>query len=191
MKKTVLISALVFFIVASLVSGSLAIYQASIDNVGTGAFEAAKFVITSTKNGDLYSRSLNMAPGDAQSVTFTINNFNGDDVTETNMKLNIDVELNTGIAPISMKLYKGTGADKTEISSAANTSKDGNKTKINYDSINAVLLANQKASQTYTLEFTWPSSNDSSDTQYQGMSAAFSIKATGTQVLDTTDNSVK
>ncbi len=177
MKNKLLIGLLVVFIMTTLVSGSLAVYQASIDDID-GSFAATKFVIDSSAEGQLYNGSLKIAPGDTLSSTFIIKNYDAsNNITETDMKLDISVVFDGGLDPVTMKLYYGDSLLGT-------CTGDGT---ITYDSVTAVLPANVATDAVYTLVFEWPENTSGvDDTAFQGKPATFAISVTGTQVVGTT-----
>jgi len=179
--RKILIGVLALFILATMVSGSLAIYQASINDIDD-SFAAAKFVIDSDTNGGFFENILIVAPGDTVKSNFVIKNYTGSDITETDMKLDVTVTLDSEITPLNMWLEDSNG-------NKLGNGITGGEGTITYDSKTAVFTANVAKDVTYTVVCKWPEGTTSNgDIKFQGKSASFSIKVTGTQVIDTTAN---
>lgn len=178
MKKKSMIAVLAVLVLISLVSGSLAVYQSTLPDMGGNA-AAANFVIDGNSNGGLFTETLNIAPGDTQSSTIAVRNSKGSNVTETDMKLNINVTLETEVQPLVLNLKDGD----TVLDTATYTSKT-----IAYDSVTAVFAANDATEKVYTIEIVWPEGDTASDLSYQGKDISYTISVTGTQVTGTTSN---
>ncbi len=169
-----MIGALVVLILTVMVSGSLAVYQASIDDID-GSFDAARFVLTSTQAEQLFSKQLKISPGDTLNTDFTVCNYSDAGVTETDMRLVIKAEFSGGLDPVEMRLCCG----ETVLGSCTG---DGNFT---WDSGSAVFTANLAAEKNFTLYFVWPVGEAGSDNPYIGLPATFKLTITGLQTMGT------
>jgi len=171
MKKVLMISALVMMIVASMVSGTLALYTTTIAPF-SGSVVAKEFVLLSAGNA-AFSTDVKIAPSETKDKIFTVTNSNGTVTTEVNMSVNITlafagITAGKQIQPLTVEVYDGA----TLLTSAAiGTLTNG----IGTLTINNVSLpANTATTKTYTVKFTWPSSVN--DTAYAGN--AFGTKLT-------------
>ncbi len=179
MKKTIALCALVLSILAGLVSGSLALYQKSVD-VGAGSVVAKKFTITAAGSTG-YEADVLIAPTESVTAAFTVSNFSGTYVTETGMDLNITVTIGnasgkTAIPHITAALLD---ADNNVIGSAVNNVTDGVGTITL--SVDHAFLPSTAATLTYKIKLIWESHSD--DINYQGPNygTAYSVTVTGIQ----------
>lgn len=176
MKKILIISALVLTIVSSIVAGTLASYNVNIGEVASGSVVAKAFKLTGA-GLDSFQNNVLIAPTETKEMKFTVSNFDGSVVTETNMDvaITVDVTAQSGkqaIAPLTVVVKNESGAVVSQGSLA-----NGVGTLTVADTF----TANVQATKTYTVVINWPST--ANDTQYAGAGFGNAIKVSvaGTQ----------
>lgn len=168
--RGVFIAILMLFIVLTLVSGSLAVYQASLDDIDD-SFNAAKFVVKADAETLTKQNTINIAPGDKYTVNFTVRNYEGVYISETDMRLMLQIELSGELDPVIVTLYDG----ETKRGSVKGSG------KIDFDTFGAVFAANEASDKTYTLTIEWPDGAPEYDSLYIGKQASYTIRVTGIQ----------
>ncbi|NLL46740.1 MAG: hypothetical protein GX250_08055 [Clostridiales bacterium] len=151
MKKTIALFALVLCILAGLVSGSLALYTTTAEFDGVGSVVAKKFVLTA-EGTQGFGDNLLIAPEDKVESVFTVSNFDGTNVTEVPMELDIEIVIEdaaediAAIPNIVAKLIDTTNSTEYPIPLT-----DG---KGSLDlSVPTAFEANEELTFTYKLEF--------------------------------------
>lgn len=92
MKKVLLVSALVMTIVTSMVSGSLAIYNVTLEPTISGPVNAAEFKLTVGEEEN-FTTGVSIAPSEFKDIKFSVSNKEGAIVSEVAMGIKITVEL--------------------------------------------------------------------------------------------------
>ena len=169
MKKTLLIVALVLAITTSIIAGTMAYYTITLDELVEGEVVAKEFILEG-KNTSTHQESVKIAPGESQKWTFNIKNFEGDDVTETDMDVTIDVTTPDTNAPLEISVT----LDGSEITSG--------------DEISELFTANNPEIKKFTVTVEWPWETDGvDDIDFAGQNlGTLSVSVTGTQSETTT-----
>ena len=175
MKKTLVLVALVAVIATSIISGTLALYTTTIDDLATGSVVAKEFILL--ENGsDTFETNVKIAPTETVTWAFSIKNYDGALVTETGMDLDIVVDVTaiagkTAIAPLVVTVTN-------ELDEVV-----GTKTGTGVISFADVFELDADGQEhTYTVTINWPS-DDSVDINYAGgdFGTAVAVTVTGTQ----------
>lgn len=196
MKKVLLVSALVMTIVASMVSGTLAVYQTTLSEI-PGSVTAKKFIITEGVTGD-FTTPVKIAPTESEVMTFSVTNDNGavsevdmnvevtivlDDISvdDTNTSLNEDV---LAIPPLTVAFYKKDPVTGIFIlidfsSSTLNTTGKG---ELIYN-LGEIFTADVSLEQIFKVVVTWDSVDNLNDTALAGPTngTKLTVSVTGTQ----------
>lgn len=88
MKRTLMIIGLVLVITVSLIAGTLAYYQITIDKLAEGELTAKQFIFIED-DSDEWQEKMLIAPGETIDLRFGVQNFEGSNVTQTNMDVEI------------------------------------------------------------------------------------------------------
>jgi len=174
MKKTLLVTLFVLVIITSILSGTMAVYSTSADIAASGAVIAKEFKLTAAGTGN-YSTDVKIAPTETVTKQFTISNFDGAVISETDMGLAVTVTIaakGSAIKPLQVRILKGTTPVTTTGSIV-----DGVGTL----SFTDELLKGSASTNTYTVEFTWPSTAGDINYAGAGFGATASVSVTGTQ----------
>ncbi|MDP4109003.1 MAG: cellulose binding domain-containing protein [Bacillota bacterium] len=160
MKKTALILILILAMVTSVMAGTLASYTTTINDVASGSVIGKEFVFLEDGE-DSFRHNIKIAPTEKEEWEFTVKNYNGSIITETNLfyKLEFDVRASDGkhaIDPLTVTvkdedgevLNSVTGVGKMTVTGEFPLSADGQKSS-------------------YTVEIYWPS-DDEIDINYAG-----------------------
>ncbi|MEG2688305.1 MAG: hypothetical protein RSA24_03970 [Clostridia bacterium] len=176
MKKALVTLALTLVVVSSLVAGTLAMYTTTHDDFANNTVEAKEFTVVTTAE-DNFTGNVQIAPGETVKMVFTVNNFKGTTITETEMDLDIKVTLKEAagkkaIVPLKFSVTK----DSAEVGTLANgviSIKDNFK------------LSAIGQTYTYTVVVEWPNGTPEIDNQYIGseFGSAVSVSLVGTQVV--------
>ncbi len=176
MKKTVFVLALLLVMAGSLTAGTLAIYTTTIDDLAQGSVSAKEFVFLG-EGTDSFSQGVKIAPTETVSWPFSIKNFDGAKVTETDLyyKLTFNVQPiagKTAIDPLVVSVLDGSG---TVLKSVTGTG--------TFDVTGAFPVAQAGQSKGYTVKINWPSDN-SNDIKYAGgnYGTAVNVSAAASQV---------
>ncbi len=175
-KKTLIGMALILAIAISVISGTLALYTTTIDNLAKGSVVAKEFVLL--ENGtDTFVQDVKIAPTETVSWAFSIKNFKDSVVSETAMNLAIKLSITaatgkTAIAPLVVTV-------KDEDGTVVGT-KTGTGTIEFKDTFT---LKAEGQTHTYTVAINWPSSEaDASYTTEDGdFGSSINVSVTGTQ----------
>lgn len=187
MKKTLLLLSLVLVIAISIISGTLAMYTTTIDNLASGSVVAKEFILLEDGT-DTFEYNVKIAPSETVTWQFAVKNNNGSLKSETAMDLLFTVDIGAAesklaIAPLEIKVYEVTETEgdvqKTLVGSfAGNTTNNGTGSFTFENEFDADVAQ----SHTYSVEITWPS-NDAIDINYAGgnFGTAVAVSVTGTQ----------
>lgn len=177
MKKALLISALVLTIVASMVSGTLAVYTRTLSPYSNDVV-AKEFVLVSTGTTN-FSGDVLIAPTETVNMVFTVSNNDAGVTSEVDMDLDITVTLaaaagSTAIRPLTATV---TGGGSSFTVTGTLTNGVGVFT-ITDDNAFAAAVA---GTLTYTVAISWPSG--STDINYAGHAYGtnVAVSVTGTQ----------
>ena len=97
----------------SVTAGTLAMYTTSVDNLAQGSVCAKEFVFTGEGSGS-FEQGVKIAPGETVSWQFTVRNYSGNIITETDLyyKLTFDVHASDGksaIQPLAVTVKDENG----------------------------------------------------------------------------------
>lgn len=160
MKRIVTITLLVFAITASLIAGTLASYNLTLDNMASGSVVAKEFIFM--KDGtDSFGHGVKIAPTETVIWNFAVRNYDSTTVTETDLyyRLTFTVGPTDGKQAIDPLVVTIKSADGTVLKSRVGTG----VIRI-YDDFP---LANEGQRHGYIVEIHWPSNPDI-DIQYAG-----------------------
>ena len=156
MKKHLLIAGLVLTIATSVISGTMAAYNTSVD-FESNEIVAKQFVMNVEKKEGFATETTKLAPGESNSVNFTVSNFDSAYLTETGMKVFVKIETNlqntNSKNPLIYNLYKGNvliASTATEFTEAMGTTVEDGVFVHEVD-----FSANTKRTDTYRLEAEW------------------------------------
>lgn len=175
MKKVLIIVVLVLILSASIVAGTMAMYTTTIDDLAEGSVVAKEFVLTEGGT-DTFTEDVKIAPSETVQWQFSVRNYDGAIVSETDMDLafDIDVAAASGKNMIAPLVVTVTDEDSDVVGSCT-----GSGTITFTDEFLTSAVGQEK---TYTVTVTWPS-NDAVDITYAGSNygAAVTVSVTGTQ----------
>lgn len=184
MKKTIALFALVLCILAGLVSGSLALYTTSVEDMGSGSVVAKKFVLTAAGSTG-YEKNVKIAPEDTIIAEFIVSNYDDNgNVTEVDMDLTITVEMEAAAEKELIPHVTAALLDKDgeEVVGATHSTVEG-KQIITLQVDRAFTALQGEADLTYQIKLFWPSHDD--DIEYQGPEHGnkYTVTVTGTQAV--------
>ncbi len=176
MKKILLSMALVLAIAISVISGTMALYTTSIDEVADGSVVAKEFIML--ENGtDTFKENVKIAPGETLNWSFSVKNYDGSVISETAMSLAFTVKIDAAsgykaIAPLVVTVKNESG---TTVGTQTGTG------VMLFSDIFELKATGQ--AHTYTVTINWPSSSaDSNYTSVNGdFGTAITVGVTGTQ----------
>ena len=97
-KKPLVVLTLLFSMCTSLVAGTLARYQTTIDNIESGTLVAKDFVFLAERS-DAYTTSVKIAPGESVTYSIKIKNYEGTLASPTNItEVPMDVSFTVAFA---------------------------------------------------------------------------------------------
>jgi len=181
MKKVLLISALVMTIVASMVSGTLAVYNGSLDSDITGNVYAAKFKLIGEGKDGFNVEGLSIAPSDTDVVMkFSVSNFEGLTVSEVKMDIVIKVKLGQLLPDpaVAIPLTAVLTADLAGITPVELIGGTGTL------QIEDVLVDMDGETKYYTVTMAWPEENPTDPIDpsvYAGQQTTVLVTVEGTQ----------
>lgn len=178
MKKTLIISTLVLAIATSIVAGTLAIYNKTLDFGGN--VTAKTFDIRETQNETL---DIKLAPSESDSWNFTLTNTdNNGNATEVDMETSVVVSLPAEFADVSVELFV-VNADGSKTSAGAGVV-NGSTTTFANPSFSEAGVA---TSVDYEMVFTWNNVEENTEAHtalgLESVTKAVSVTVTGTQVV--------
>lgn len=122
MKRSLLVAGLVLTIATSVISGTMAAYNVTVDDLAVDSVVAKNFVLTADKSESAFVNE-KIAPGESKEIPFTVSNFDGVNTTETGMDVVINVNVSNGdktsITPLTYELFYADDLDTAVASSAA------------------------------------------------------------------------
>lgn len=171
MKRTLIIVALVLVITTSIIAGTLAMYTITIDDLAEGSVVAKEFVLKPGETNS-FEENVKIAPGETEEWEFSVRNYDGDIVTETDMDLEFKVELKNvagkdAIEPLVFTVEDEDGVLELE---------DG----VFFDEFDKDV----KKEKTYTVTVKWPWETDGVDDKDfagAGHGTAVKVSVTGIQ----------
>ena len=163
MKKLLLIGVLVCAILASVVTGTLAVYQVSIE-AESGDIIAKTFEFNGEGDAD-FSSVVKLAPGESTKFVFYAKNFTGSTASETPMTVKSDFDI--------------TGGNKAGLEVSVKTSVNGSTVSGN----NITLPANVESTIMYEITVTWPTNGTVNEkTEFAGANLGkLAVKLVATQ----------
>lgn len=176
MKKTMFVLALLLVMAGSLTAGTLAIYTTSIDNLAHGSVSAKEFVFLG-EGTDSFSQGVKIAPTETVNWAFSVKNFDGATVTETDLyyRLTFHVQPAAGkkaIDPLVVSVLDANGAVLKSVTGTGT-----------FDVTGAFPVSQAGQAKGYTVKIHWPSDN-SNDIKYAGgnYGTAVNVSAAASQI---------
>lgn len=175
MKKVLLVSALVMTIVASMVSGTLAVYQINLSNIAEDSVIAKKFVFKKGIAGD-FTTSVKIAPTESKKMTFSVTNASDGDVDISDVDMNVEVTIVLddisndpsnrvlAIPPLKVAVYKGDPADAIPMVLIGDTLDIYGKGELTYN-LDKIFTADKSWEQIFTVVVTWDSEDNEADNE--------------------------
>lgn len=190
MKKALLIAALSLTIATSVISGTLAAYNAQVD-LQEDQIVAKGFALESAKSLSWGTGVAKIAPGENHEIAFTVSNFNDAMVTETGMKVDILIDVNglndtntNSIDPLKYSLYEIDGSEERLISTQSfidpsNDVEDEIKHSFNFTD------SGSQQTKNFKLLVEWPSGSAETDNEFIGAEHGNDIQiiVNGSQIL--------
>jgi len=177
MKKVIALGTLVLLILASLLSGTLAIYSKTVD-IGPGSIVASSarsfvFLIEGTQN---FQSTLKIAPTETVAFIFDLRNYDGEIVSETAMHYDLTIDISaasgkTAIGPLNVIIKN---EDDQVLGTLTGTG--------TFQFSNDFLISATGQSDTYIVEFYWPSTDNDIDFEGDDYSTMIGVSATATQL---------
>ncbi|MEF9878853.1 MAG: hypothetical protein RSE58_08725 [Clostridia bacterium] len=176
MKRTLLILLLITLISTSLLAGTLAVYNSTID-LKTADISAKRFYI-GVGNEDAFD--IKIAPGETQEYAFEITNLNQEgQATEVDMNLSIAADFSTVYAALPGLTIRLEERGNPAVSQPA--AENGQFRYVE----DSAFRANQGASRTFVFVFTWGNAEVAMQTAQAGKRVdGITLYITGTQKLN-------
>lgn len=176
MKKVLIIAALVLIVSTSIIAGTLAMYTTTIDDLASGSVVAKEFVLLES-GSDTFTENVKIAPSETVEWQFSVRNYNGSVVSETDMALDFEISVAAASGKSMINPLVVTVRDEEDTVVGTHT---GSGTITFSDTFELNTVGQEK---TYTVFVEWPS-NDAVDITYAGSNygAAVTVSVTGTQV---------
>jgi len=165
-KRIILLLLLALTMVISVTAGTLATYTVGLDNIAEGSVVAKEFIFLS-EGTDSFQEGLKIAPGETHHWQFKVKNYDKHIVSETDMyyKLNFKVFATPGkqaIAPLVVTVKDSEGNILKQVTGSGTFAVQG-----------AFPLASAGQERDFTVEITWPHSQN--DRKYAGQNYGTSI----------------
>lgn len=167
MKKIVILAIAAVLVVTSLVSGVFAAYKTQLDDVSAGEVVAKDFVLVSEETKE-FAASAKIAPGETSTADFTVSNYNGSRVSETDMEVTISIKRVSEIVPLTVTLKNNISGETVVLTNEANTG-----------SLTITFTAGIQGTCDFTVTVAWPDTEN--DIDYINKSASYIVTATGVQ----------
>ena len=166
MKKVFALVLLASIVATSLVTGTLAVYTVQAPQLSGGDITAKQFAFTAAGKEN-FSANVDIAPTESWETAFTVANFEGDVVSQTNMTVSIVVEVAGGIEPLEIRVTGPEG----EVSEIDNR---GGKSTVTLS-----IPAGEKDIRTFYIMVYWPSTEN--DIDFMDKTSKIFVNATATQ----------
>lgn len=177
MKKGLLVAALSLTIATSVISGTLAAYNAQVD-LTEDSVVAKAFVLDATKT-ESFAANTKIAPGDTKTIYFTVKNFKNAVVTETGMAVTVEAIItnNKSISTSSnIKNLEYTLTDKTADLTVKGTGAELDDNKLILTSTFEFPVQAAGQTREFELEINWPFDTYDNDTVFQGGNYGNTVK---------------
>jgi len=178
MKKVLMVVLLLTFIAFTLISGTLAYYTISIDNLASGSIVAKNFVFVEDGE-DSFGDNVKIAPGESVTWQFSVTNYdeNTKRISETDMDLEFTLVLSGAdgkqkIIPLQLTVTDGND-NPVIVRDLEGNQLDpitGNVTQAIFT--DTLPLSTEKQTKTYNIKIDWPF-NGQNDTQYAGAGGTY------------------
>lgn len=180
MKKPLLIGALTLAIATSMVAGTLAVYNTSVD-LADGTVSAKTFYVNATSI-DSEAIAINLAPTESSTWAFNLNNASGGVASEVAIDATIEVTVPSEFTAVGVEVALLNGDDSSS-GYLVSTADDGTTTTYTFTK-SSWAEEGVVTDSDYKLQFTWNDStvDDSADTAFAGtQDGSVTVKVTGTQ----------
>jgi len=160
MKKLIFLLTLVLIMASSIVSGTLAMYTVSIDNLAEGSVVAKEFIFVG-EGTNTFQQGLKIAPTETVQWQFKVKNYENHIVSETDMyyKLTLNVQAlsdKNAIEPLTVTIKNSEGNVLNRVNGVGT-----------FDVLGSFPLAVNGQEQDYLVEIYWPG-DGTSDINYAG-----------------------
>lgn len=174
MKRTITIISLIVAILFSIISGTLALYTITLPNIAEGSVIAKNFVLIG-EGSDEFTTNVKIAPSETLYWDFTVSNHDNTATTETDMKIDVTVDVSaaegkTAIAPLKVTVLNA----ESEVLGTEVTG-TGQITFSDY------FEANDAQTYTYTVVINWPDTDNDVTYASPDYGTAIKVSVTGTQ----------
>lgn len=181
MKKILLVGLLVCAILASVVTGTLAVYNVTLDEM-SGDVVAKTFVLDQAKQTENFGQIVKIAPTENQVYIFTVTNTKNGAVSETAIDVSIKFALSasTGknaIGNLTMKIERSTDGTNYEVKQAATNLTSG----VGEVTLTDHLAANTSETVYYRVTVEWPSTSSDNDYMGAGFGTKMAVRVSGEQ----------
>ncbi|RCX20184.1 cellulose binding domain-containing protein [Anaerobacterium chartisolvens] len=168
MKKTIFVLLLVLTMVSSIVAGTLAMYTASIDNLGEGSVVAKEFVFVGDGT-DSFQHGIKIAPTEIVRWQFKVKNYQNYVITETDLyyKLTFNVLAVQGKAAIQPLTVAVKDSQGNVLKSVTGTG--------TFDVLGSFPLSEVGQENEYEVEIYWPDGGPV-DIDYAGNNYGTAVK---------------
>lgn len=184
MKKGLLIALLVVAILTSVITGTLAVYNTSLDELNGNVVSKAFIFEAADLEGENYIGQLKIAPTETENFTFSLQNYSGNPdngnaiVSEVPMKITVNVRIvpktdNDEIIPLQYKLIllDNNGETKDSVTFDSNESSE---------LIYYLPLKSEGVKKQFRIEVTWTETDN--DTHYQNMENLVKVSVNALQI---------
>lgn len=182
MKKGLLIALLVVAILASVVTGTLAVYNTSLDEMQGDVISKAFEFESSDTGADNFLGAIKIAPTETESFTFSLQNFNEANgvISEVPMKVTVSAGIilhsdDDELIPLDYKLILLD--EDGEIEDSVSFESDENAELIYY-----FPLKEQGVKRHFRIDVTWNETDN--DTAFQGMQNDVKVNASAIQIVE-------
>lgn len=175
MKRTITIISLIVAILFSIISGTLALYTITLPNIAEGSVIAKNFVLIGEGSQE-FTTNVKIAPSETKEWNFTIRNYDDTATTETDMKIDVTVDVSdaegkTAIAPLKVTVLNA----ESEVLGTEEVTGTGQITFSDY------FEANDAQTYTYTVVINWPDTDNDVTYASPDYGTAIKVSVTGTQ----------
>lgn len=188
MKKILLVGILIVAILASVVTGTLAVYSVSLDELSGDAI-AKEFAFSADGYSDWYRQELAIAPTESIYMPFSLSNKSGNIISEVDMSVDVTISISTkeGKNPIIPLIYEiySVSDKKSEIDEklidfgTLSLSEGERETSTKLSTYFPVTASGTTAY--FVIKITWVDSENDNDYQGAGFGNTISVNARATQ----------
>jgi len=177
MKKIILTSSLILIILASLLSGTLAIYSKTV-GIDTPGSVIAKDFIFLIDGTETFQHNVKIAPTETVVFQFGVRNYDGAAVSDTAMRYDLAIDVGaapgkTAIGPMIVRVKNEAGHIIDSLTFTGT---------LNLSSLFPISSEGQRHG--YIIEFYWPSTDNDIDFEGDNYSTQLNVSATAVQMTE-------